>query len=30
VRVHGTNERVAVDDLGSAVDFFTRLMMELK
>src|SRR5260221_6121193 len=30
VRVHGTNERVAVDDLGSAVDFYTRLMLELK
>src|SRR5712671_4412352 len=28
VRVHGTNERVAVDDLGSAVDFYTRLMLE--
>jgi carboxypeptidase PM20D1 len=30
VRVHGTNERVAVDDLGAAVDFYTRLITGLK
>jgi acetylornithine deacetylase/succinyl-diaminopimelate desuccinylase-like protein len=30
VRVHGTNERIAVDDLGPAVGFYMRLMRELK
>jgi carboxypeptidase PM20D1 len=30
IRVHGTNERVAIDDLASAVDFYTRLMTGLK
>jgi carboxypeptidase PM20D1 len=29
-RVHGTNERVAVDDLGPAVGFYMRLMRDLK
>jgi carboxypeptidase PM20D1 len=30
VRVHGTNERIAVDDLGAAVGFYMRLMRDLK
>jgi carboxypeptidase PM20D1 len=29
-RVHGTNERVAVSDLGTAIGFYTRLIQELK
>jgi carboxypeptidase PM20D1 len=29
-RVHGTNERLAVSDLGPAVAFYTRLIQELK
>ena len=29
-RVHGTNERVAVSDLGPAVGFYMRLIQELK
>ena len=29
-RVHGTNERIAVSDLGPAVGFYTRLIQELK
>ncbi len=30
VRVHGTNERIAVDDLGRAVGFYMRLLRDLK
>jgi carboxypeptidase PM20D1 len=29
-RVHGTNERVAISDLGPAVGFYMRLIQELK
>lgn len=29
-RVHGTNERLAVADLGPAIAFYTRLIQELK
>ena len=29
-RVHGTNERVAVSDLGPAVSFYMRLIQDLK
>jgi carboxypeptidase PM20D1 len=29
-RVHGTNERVAVSDLGPAVSFYMRLVQDLK
>jgi carboxypeptidase PM20D1 len=29
-RVHGTNERVAVSDLGPATAFYMRLIQELK
>jgi carboxypeptidase PM20D1 len=29
-RVHGTNERVAVSDLGGAIGFYTRLIQDLK
>ena len=29
-RIHGTNERVAVDDLGPAVGFYMRLMRDLQ
>jgi carboxypeptidase PM20D1 len=30
VRVHGTNERIAIDDLGPAVGFYLHLMRDLK
>jgi carboxypeptidase PM20D1 len=30
VRVHGTNERIPVEDLGRAVGFYMRLMRDLK
>ena len=29
-RVHGTNERLAIEDLGPAVAFYVRLMKNLK
>ena len=29
-RVHGTNERVAISDLGPAIGFYARLIQDLK